>query len=217
MSFCDLSGVLVYRMRLVVPFSGRWHADLVLVDATDISGPQTLNLAGVTWSCAYVREIDFAGERGVRVVAGAGGWASTIPAKQYGGGITVTTQMVVNDAALAAGELSPVLDPSVPSTLGNAFLRQRGAAISVLQQILGPDWWTDTDGRVQTAPRAGSVGSAFLATHVDGATGTYEIATESPSDWMPGVSFSGPTVAGTVSRVTHIIERNTFRTEVMAA
>lgn len=217
MSFCDLSGVLVHRMRLVVPFSGRWHADLVLVAAQDIAGPQTLNLAGTAWTCAYIRAIDFAGERGVRVVAGAGGWGQRIPDKQYGPGASITTQMVTSDAALACGEPAPVIDTSVPSTVGNAYLRQAGPAVTVLQQFLGPAWWTDTGGRVQTAPRAGTVSSAFSAIRVEGATGIYEIATEAPTDWMPGVSFSGPTVSGTVSRVTHVIDRDTFRTEVMAA
>jgi len=218
MPFADLSGVMVHRMRLTVPFSGRWHADLALVTNTDVSGPQILNIVGIPWSCAYVRAIDFSGERGIRVVAGTGGWAQTIASKQYGPGPPqVTTQMVVNDAALACGEPSPVLDPSVPATIGNAFLRQSGAAAAVLNAILGSAWWIGSSGVVQTAPRGGTVASPFYAERVDGATGVYVIATESPQDWTPGISFAGPTVSGIVSRVTHVIDRDKLRTEVMVA
>jgi hypothetical protein len=213
-TFIDLSGVLVVTMRLVIPWSGLWHADLALVQTTNVAGPQILNLIGVPWSCAYARAVDFAGQRGVRVVAGAGGWGKTIPAKQYGQG-TIATQQVCSDAAMACGEPSPVIDASVPSTVGAAFLRQSGPASLVLQQKLGDSWWADTTGTVQTKPRTGSVSSAFVATHVVGAEGWYEIATEFPGDWMPGVAFSGPTVSGTVSRVTHVLGKGTLRTEVL--
>lgn len=213
-TFADLTGVMVTAMRLVVPWSGRWHADVSLIGTTDVSGMQTLNFIGVPWSCAYVRAVDFAGQRGVRVVAGRGGWSQSIPAKQYGQG-TITTQTVCADAAVACGEVAPVIDASVPSTVGSAFCRQAGAASLVLQQVLGDAWWTDTTGTVQTKPRTSQVTSPFIATQVVGAEGWYEIATESPSDWMPGASFSGPTVSGTVSRLTHVIGRDTLRTEVL--
>lgn len=214
MSFADLSGVLVHRLMLTIPWSGRWHADMSLVDATDISGPQTLNLVGVPWACAYVRAIDYAGDRGVRVVAGAGGWSTTIRDKQYGDGV-IATSTVCNDAALACGEVSPVIDASLPPTVGAAFLRQRGPAVTVLQEVLGDGWWTDTTGRVQTKARNGTISSAFTVTKVDGASGIFEIGTSSPNDWMPGVTFTAPTVSGTVSRVTHIIDRNRVKTEVV--
>lgn len=215
-SFCDLSGILVTAMQLVVPWSGLWHLDVSLTGAHGAmpTGPQTLNFIGQPWACAVVREIDFAGQLGVRLVAGTGGWSQTIPAKQYGAG-AISTQTVCTDAALACGEVAPVVDASVPPTLGGAFLRQRKAASLVLNQVLGDFWWADTTGTVQTKPRAGTVSSAFVASKVIGAEGWYEIATEFPGDWNPGVAFSGPTVSGTVSRLTHVIGRDTLRTEVL--
>jgi hypothetical protein len=214
MSLADLSGIPIVSGRLTVPFSGLWHADLVLAQAQDVSGLQTLNFAGVTWQCAYVRAIDFSGERGVRVVAGRGGWRTTIPAKQYGSGL-IATATVMNDAALACNELAPVLDPGQPQTLGSAWDRQSGPASDVLQRILGSAWWADRNGVVQSSARSGTVSSPFQAMHVHGASGIYEIGSDSPNDWMPGVSFSGPTVSGVVSRVMHWIERDRLRTEVM--
>lgn len=214
MALADLSGVPIVRGQIEQPYSGLWHADLVLAQATDIAGTQTLNFAGTPWTCSYVREIDFAGERGVRVVAGFGGWRTQIPAKQYGGG-AVSTLGVMTDAANACGEPVPVLDPSVPISLGQGWGRQAGPASQVLNQISGPNWWADKTGVVQTSLRTGVVASQFAAISVKGASGIYEIATDFPNDWQPGVSFQGPTVSGTVSRVTHHISPNKLRTIVM--
>lgn len=216
MSLADLSGVAITHGLITQPFSGLWHADLVLAQATDISGPQTLNFAGVPWSCAYIRAIDFSGERGVRVVAGAAGWRTVIPGKQYGAGL-VATSLVCADAAAACGELPPVIDASIPTTVGSAFLRANALAADVLQRLLGDSWWADRNGVVQTSARSGTVTSAFQAMSVKGAPGIYEISSNAPNDWQPGVSFSGPTISGTVSRVMHRIEPDRLRLEVMVA
>jgi hypothetical protein len=216
MSLADLSGVGVLRGRLTVPFSGLWHADLLLATDVVIAGGQTLTIAGAAWTCAYVRAVSFAGSRGVRVVGGTGGWRMPIPSKQYGMG-TIPTLTVLTDAANACGEAVPVVDPSAPQTVGAAFLRQSGPASTVLQQVLGDAWWMDPTGTVQTAPRAGTIASRFDAMAVDGAEGLYEIATEAPNDWMPGASFSGPTVTGVISRVMVQIEPERLRVEVMVS
>ena len=217
MSLVSLSGIDVVAGRLVVPFSGFWHADLLLSSATDVSGPQTLLFAGQPWACAYVRAVDFTGERGVRVIAGLAGWRKTIPFKQYGQGVIATLQ-VLADAAAACGEAPPIVDASVPATVGSAFLRQTGAASLVLQQVLGSSWWTGPTGIVQTAPRLPTpITSSFQVTRVDGAEGLYEVTTDAPNDWLPGLSFQSLTASGTVSRVMHEIGRNTLRTEIMAS
>jgi hypothetical protein len=213
-ALASLSNVAIVRGHITQPFSGLWHADLLLASATDVSGPQTLLFAGVAWSCAYIRAIDFSGERGVRVVAGRGGWRTTIPGKQYGAA-GIFTRDVVNDAAAACGEPPPTLDPTIPPTVGSAWLRGAGPASDTLQRILGGLWWVDKTGVVQTSPRAGSVASPFQAMAVAGASGIYEIATDNPNEWQPGVSFSGPTVSGVVSRVMHVIEPDKLRLEVM--
>ena len=214
MSIADLSGVGVLRGRLTVPFAGLWHADLLLATDVSVAGGQTLTIAGVAWTCAYVRAVSFSGSRGVRVVGGTGGWRTTIQAKQYGMG-TISTLTVLTDAANACGEIVPVVDPSAPQTVGAAFLRQSGPASTVLQQVLGDAWWLDRTGTVQTAPRAGTIASRFDAMTVDGAEGLYEIATEAPNDWMPGASFSGPTVSGTISRVMMRLDPDRLRVEVL--
>jgi hypothetical protein len=217
MSLADLNGVDVLHGRLTLPLTGLWHADIVLDAAQDSTGPQALTLAGTTWTGATVRAIDFVGRRGIRIVAGTGGWRTVIPAKQYGA-LPASTTAVLSDAAVACGELPPVVDPSVPPYVGAAYLRANDRASLVLQQVLGDEWWADSSGRVQTAPRpATAIVSSFQALDVEGAAGWYEIATDFPGDWLPGATFSGPTVSGTVNRVEHTIEPERLRTRVMVA
>jgi hypothetical protein len=217
MSLASLSGIDVVAGRLVVPFSGLWHADLLLSSATDIAGPQTLLFAGSSWVCAYVRAIDWSGQRGVRVVAGRAGWRKQVPAKQYGQGV-IATQQVLADAAAACGEAPPVVDATVPPTVGSAFLRASGTGSKVLNEVLAGAWWADMTGIVQTAPRLPTpIASSFQAVRVEMAEGLYEITTDTPNDWMPGKSFQNLAVSGTISRVMHEIGRSTLRTEVLVS
>lgn len=217
MAFATLSGIDVYKGRITWPYAGIWHADLVLSTATDIAGSQVLLFAGKPWACAVVRAVDFAGERGVRVVGGAGGWRTTIPAKQYGQGV-VTTLHVLTDAALAAGEIPPVLGPLVPLTVGSGYCRPNDAASFVLQEFLGDGWYVDSTGIVQASQRLPTpILSPFEALQVEGAAGRYIIGTESPNDWLPGAIFVGPTVSGTVNRAEHTLTRDSIRTEALVS
>ncbi len=218
--FATLNGQAVSALSLSVPAEGLWHADVSLSEDFDPSGPQTLLLSGSTWVGAVVRSIAFAGQRQVRIVAGQGGWRGSVPAQQYKSELGVPTVTVLSDAASLVGETPPVLDASAPSNVGNYFVRQAGAAALVLWDLVAAKaiatWWSDASGIIQTMARpAGTVSSPFVAEEVRGAIGWYRIATESPGDWLPGASFSGPTVSGTIARVEHRISRGRFWSEVL--
>ena len=218
--FATLSGVQVVKLHLVVPAQGIWHADATLATDDEIDGPQTLILSDSTWQCAVVRAVSFSGQREIRLVGGTGGWRKAVPALEYQSKIGVPTQTVIADAAALVQEAPPVVDASVATSVGNYYVRQRGAASLVLWDLLTAavlgTWWMDQTGLVQTAARdTSSISSEFVAEQVAGAAGWYRIATESPGDWMPGRAFAGPTVNGTVSRVEHRIARGRFWTEVM--
>jgi hypothetical protein len=75
----------------------------------------------------------------------------------------------------------------------------------------------DPSGVVQTKPRVGSIATQFDALQVRGAPGIYEIGTETPSDWLPGNTFTGPTVSATISRTMIDISAERLRVEVMVA
>lgn len=221
--FADLGGVPVVRARLVVPYTGIWHADVTLdrVIPAPLAGPQILTIGGSTWACAVVRTVDYAGILEARLVGGLGGWRRPVPALALPpplvSPVGVPLTSVLGLAASLAGELpvstvgflgSPVLGP--------AYAFQAGPMSAVLQDLLGDAWWMDPTGKVQTAPRLPiPIVSAWTAMQVDGAAGRYEIATESPGDWQPGRVFVGPVVSGTVSRVAYALTGDTLRVEVM--
>jgi len=216
-AFATLNTIPIVTGRLTVPWSGVWHADLLLATPTETPGPQALLLGTSTWLCAVVRSITYAGQRRVRLVGGANGWRTRVPAKQYGQG-TIQTLAVVLDAAMAAKELPPVLGPDAPLVVGSAYARADGAASRVLWDIFGSNWYLDPSGVVQaTARRSVPVVRSFEVMGVDGSSGIYEIATEFPGEWMPGSTFSHPVASGTVSRVQHVIRQSMLRAEVMVS
>lgn len=218
--FATLSGVPVTGLHLVVPAVGIWHADVTLATAIDVPGPQTLLLSGSTWIGSVTRAVDFSGQRQVRLVGGQGGWRKPVPALEYQSNVGVPTQTVLADAAAFVQEVPPVIDASVPFSVGNYWVRSAGAASLVLWELLRLDflsqWWMDPTGVVQTMPRPSTpILSDFVVEDVVGSTGAYLIATESPGDWLPGRTFSGPTASGSISRVEHRIARGKFWSEVM--
>jgi hypothetical protein len=216
MAFATLNGIELISLALVLPFSGIWHADMVLQSDSVVGTPQALMLDGTTYVCAPVRVTDFAGRLMIRVVGGQGGWRTPINAKQYSSPAGVPSSTVLLDAASEAGELPPVVVASVPSVLGPGWVRPAGVASLTLRQVLGDAWWLDPSGVVQTAQRAATpIASPFTVIDVHGSPGIVEVATESPGDWVPGATFSGPTQSGTISRVLHRVTGDRLRTEVM--
>lgn len=215
--FASLNGLPIVGANLVIPYSGIWHADVTMDRAVDVVGPQVLSLAGATFApCTIIRAIDFAGQRSLRLVGGMGGWRKEVPALPYDLPGGVPTATILADAAATVGEVPPVLDPTVPPIVGSHWLRSKGKASELLNQILGSSWWMDFTGIVQSKPRLPTVIiSPFTAIEVNGSAGQYTINTESPGDWVPGAVFSGPTVSGVVNRVTHTLTGGHLNTEVM--
>ena len=225
--FASLSGVPVVAARLTVPYSGIWHADVTLDRAlpAPLVGPQALLLAGSTWACAVVRVGDYAGVRKARLVGGQGGWRrpAPVPPPPFTSPIGVPIALVLSTAAAAAGELPPNLAGYVGSPLlgappvGGSYVYQAGPMSLVLQDLLGDTWYLDPTGTVQVIPVRPPVpiASPWTCVDFDGAAGTYEIATDVIGDWMPGAAFLGPTVQGTVSRVTHELDQGKLRSHVM--
>jgi hypothetical protein len=205
-----LSGVNIKHAELHVPSTGLWHLDVALQDAPDPgTTPRSFVFQGLTMACAALRNINFAGERGLRLIAGAGGWRKTIGPRQYAGK-QVMLSTVVNDAALEVGELTPTIAVDQSFT---AYVRAQGPAIRVLDYL--PGWWADFTGRVQTAARSTTpITSEFVVLDVDRAAGKYVIATDTLADWTPGRTFATAAIAGTVVRVYHEFTAQQVRTHV---
>lgn len=203
-----LAGVNVVHAEIHIPASGLWHLDVALQDAPDVgTAPMQFVFQSLTLACAPVRTINFAGQRGLRLVAGVGGWRVTLPPRQYAGSVSLST--VVTDAASEVGELTPVLATDV--ALGTAYVRSQGPAVRVLDLL--PLWWTDFTGSVQSKARdATPITSTFSLLDVERATGRVSIATDSIQDWTPGRTFSTTPLGGTIGRVMHEIHASHVRT-----
>ena len=218
--FASLSGLPIVRMALVLPFSGIWHADIMLDRAIDITGPQALTLSDFVGVCAIVRAVDFTGARSMRVVGGTGGWRTSVPPMQYATPTGVPVAMVCSDAAALVQELPPVIGATVAPTVGPSFLRQGGAASLVLSSLFADGWWMNPAGVVQVTPRVPTpITAPFDLLQIHGPSGIYQVASQHDllSPWVPGATFIGPTMTSpaVVNRVTHVLEGGHLRTEVM--
>lgn len=204
-----LAGVNVTHAEIHVPASGLWHLDVALQSADDVgTAPMQFIFQSLTLACTPVRSINFAGSRGLRLVAGKGGWRVTIPPRQYAGSVSLST--VVADAAAAVGELAPVLATDV--ALGTAYVRSQGPAVRVLDLL--PLWWADFTGTVQSkALDASPITSTFTLHDVDRAAGKATIATDSLQDWTPGRTFSTDALSATIGRVMYVIDHSRVRVE----
>lgn len=208
-----LNGVPLNAARVVRPAFGLWHIDATLVGSNEPTGSQVFTYSNMTLKCAIYRSILFAGVRRLRLIAGTGGLRNPLPSKFYGpqqGGIQLS--LVLSDLQAESGEQVVATD----RLLGTSFTRAAGPASAVLRNLFGSGWWADNSGVMQTKDRdTSAITSPFIAMNVEGASGLYTIASEFPQDWLPGRSFSGPTVSGVISRVTHEISSAAARTWVM--
>ena len=205
-----LSGQNVKHAEIHVPASGLWHLDVALADAPDLGTPtRQFTFGGLTLECAVLRSINFAGERGLRLVAGKGGWRTVIPPRQYATSANVSLSIVINDAASAVGEPTPVIAGDQP--LGNGYVRSQGPAVRVLDLL--PFWYADFTGTVQNAARVATpITSTFTLMNVDRAAGKVEIATDNLADWTPGRTFATANLSATIGRVMHVIRGSEVRT-----
>lgn len=210
--FASLSGIPIQKATVVLPFSGIWHADIVLTSIPIVdTTPLILTFADMTLTCTAIRTVDFTGRRELRVVGGMGGWRQTLTAKQY---MRPFLSTVVLDAATSVGE---VVALGTDEFL-DAFVRRQAPASTILQELFGETWWMNDLGIVQTMARVGlPITSSFVLSEVYGRGGLYHVETDTPGDWRPSNFFFGPTASGTINRVSHMLDGTHLKTEVMVS
>ena len=209
--FAQLNGVPITRGKIVIPYAGIWHADVWLDRVSDTSGPQDLEVNGLTGTCAVVRQIDFSGESMLRLVGGAGGWGKSVQPAFYA---SPQLSTVLGALASAVGEkVNVATDRSIDPFY---VIDGAGPASAVLTDLLADAWWMDMGGTIQTEPRpTPTVASPFTLRAVDGPPGVYHVESDTIADWMPGATFAALTGSGSVSRVTHHLDGGRLTTEVM--
>ncbi len=157
-----IAGNVIIGAEVHVPPIGPWFADVVFADAPELSGRVTLVIADLS----LVGTIDPArnGTRGeqrmCRVVGGAGGWGTLLPAKAYHADNGVGALPVAQDAAREAGETLQSFVPGA-STVGIDYARQAGPAARALEVAAGgAAWWVNFDGTTQVGTRPSTSAAA---------------------------------------------------------
>lgn len=211
MSTVTVNGASAMTASITVPYYGAWVADVVLQSSSAI--PTTANgcslVAGdLKLVGTAIRTASFSGSRSARIVGGAGGWRKALPAKGYShpGGLKLSA--VLNDVARESGE-SIVISSALDREIGTSYGREAAKAERALHLLTNGAWWIDPAGKTQIATRDGSaVVSPFTVAGWSGGKGKFDIASETIATWMPGRTFTAPTVSGTqtVSAVTIIAD-----------
>ena len=213
MTYAAVNGIPIVKGRISIPGWGIWHADLWTDGDLAIGSAVTIELADLVAVGTVVRDVAWTGQRGVRVVGGAGGWRRAVTAQQYANPQGLTMSTIASDTATTVGE-SVVVD--VDRTVGVQWMRVAGSASDALYALADETWWVGLDGVTHIGTRVpGAIVSVFTATAVDQAGDIVTVATENPADWLPGKTYAGTTVSGTIDRVTHHITAMTMRTEVV--
>lgn len=193
--FANVNGERIVSGSMVIPEYGAPMGDVVLATSGAIPKDITVTVGALAMVANSFRMASFAGSRSVRFVGGKGGWRTQVAAQHYKSTGGVKASLVAKDAAAAVGETVNVQNDRV---LGTMWTRETGPASRVLTQ-LSRLWWIDPDGTTQLADARPSspITSVFTVVAWSGAKGRFDIATESVQDWMPGRTFTSPTVTKT--------------------
>ena len=214
--FASISGVDVRAYSITVPIYGIWSGDVMTSVEDAVPDQAALTIGDMTLTCHVYRQALFSGYRRLRLVGGYGGWRKVIQARHYQSKSGVQSDVVLSDAASDAGEKINVTNGQ---SVGEDFVRQNAVASQVLRQIAGPVWHMDPKGVVQTAawPTV-KVTSDFTIVDQFGDEGRVTVATEDYAAFLPGATFTSPTVDGqlTCQGVTYrLTEDGVARLEVM--
>ncbi len=193
--FATLGGVRIVSGSIMIPIYGMWAGDVALASDATVTPDAALVLGNLEMAGHIYRQAPFVGARACRVTAGFGGWRKTVPAKQYSLASGVKLGMVLSDAALEVGEKVNVLNDVI---VGTGYAREKAPASRVLRQLAGANWYVDRDGVTQIdAWPTRNVTSPFSVEDQDGGRGWVTIATEDYAGWLPGCTFTAPTLEGT--------------------
>ncbi len=214
MSLVTVNGTPCVRATIRIPRIGVWFADLAVDVAKTISGPVTISVCdgALELKGRAARTGVFKDTAVLRVLGGAGGLASEVPAKYYR---RCPAKVPLQDILLAAAEkLSTEADQSLlnQQLVAWTLLRQKaGEALRTLADELGAVWRVLPDGTVwlglESWPVVHMPDVDLLSE--DPRAHTAVIGTDSPT-LLPGTMFLGRRV----SMVEHQVQPESVRTLV---
>lgn len=209
MSF-QVNGVDISRGLVVVPRYGIGHAEVV--GASDwiltIGSQVPVVLGDLTLTMTVADGDAFGAESRWTLVAGYGGWSTTVGAKAYRSDSGILLSTTLQDLATTCGELVNVTADRV---VGYAWTRMQGLASVALEELVGSEWYIDPGGVTQIGPRPASSISP-LDVVVERYEPSIRRATVSLNDdsytqLLPGATLSSPalntpfTIASTTYRI----------------
>jgi hypothetical protein len=154
-----LSGNAASACLLTIPGTGLWYAGVDMLEPVELAGPVTLQFLDTTWQGCVIAGGPVDGRARYRVVAGTGGWGSTLAPRAYANDAGLTIAKLVKDAASEAGEPAPTGAPS--TTVGPHFDRREAPASFVLNQLAPRGWYAGADGVVTFGARAALAASSL--------------------------------------------------------
>lgn len=209
------SGQTVLRAVVPMPASRAWTADVVLEGTHALEGSTVLRLGTAHFVGTIRRCSSFAGRTGLRLVGGAGGLATEIPARAYS---QTPLDLPLRHALEAAGErLSPLVSAALlarPLARWTRLAAPLARELDALALAAGPGvtWRVLDTGEVwmgeETWPTRAMQGE-LLDEDLD--VGRRRIAPSAPS-LRPGDTWAG-TRCG---KVTHVWTPDGLRTEAWA-
>lgn len=207
MTWASLNGQQVLSARVTIPYYGRWVADVAVAIAATTPTSNALTLGDLVLNGYEFRSTDYAGQFLARLAGGAGGWGKQVAPRAYQSPAGIRLSLVLGDVAREVGE-SVVVDSAADVLFGSYYIREAGPASRVLRQLAGGVWWVAPDGTTHVGARdTSAIASHFDVIKYDGSRGLVEVATETLVDWMPGRTFTAPTLPSSlvVGSVTHTV------------
>jgi hypothetical protein len=214
-SYATLNGRGVYWGELRIPRIGAWDGDFGVAreGAENVSGAVEIRIGSRTWKGTARRSGENKGVLHVRVVGGAGGLASVLPAKAYQG---VPVRIPLEDLLREAGEtLAATSDAATLGVVLSKWNRREGHAGMALASLLeasGASWRVLADGSVWIGPETWPAASLVDYGYVEQApgAGAIEIIATDPTVY-PGEMFRDQRV----SVVTHRLDGRRIRTRIL--
>ncbi len=194
MGLSTLNGSRVTSARVTIPAWGCWHADATIDSEVTIApgARATLVIADLTLVGTVLSGGPALGRSSFRIVAGNGGWGTTIKKWSYADDAGVKLSKAIGDAAREAGE-TMVVDTS--ARIGPAWTRPEGRASETLNSLAPASWFVDEAGTTRLGSRTAGTLPAKVTriTPVDRARGKVVLASDAIASILPGVVVDGLT------------------------
>ncbi len=208
-----LNGHRITDARVNIPAWGCWYASATVDGEHALTGAVTLKIADLTLTGTILSGGAMKGRSSFRVVAGKGGWGREVPSKGYASDAGVKRSTVIQDAAQEVGESVTGLD--VSARIGPGWVRKKGPASRVLEQLAPNAWYVDEAGVTHLGARSASVlpGGITRVTPADISRATVELASDAIAAILPGVVVDGIAAID----VEHEVTPNGIRSRIWGA